>query len=131
MTITGRRRQLGLRARQMTSKEEELLSLDFYARKTFFKTASLMANSCKAIALLGGQPAAVAQLAHDYGRHLGLAFQARLAPASPWVVRSGRAVRSGRCAFKFIGPRVAGLLCCCVVSAMRSRTGTRAQRDLC
>ena len=61
----------------MTSTEEELLSLDFYARKTFFKTASLMANSCKAIALLGGQSAAVAQLAHDYGRHLGLAFQAR------------------------------------------------------
>ncbi|KAK9825677.1 hypothetical protein WJX81_001890 [Elliptochloris bilobata] len=60
---------------QMTSTEEDLLSLEFYARKTFFKTASLMANSCKAIALLGGQPAAVAQLAHDYGRHLGLAFQ--------------------------------------------------------
>ena len=67
---------------QMTSTEEELLSLDFYARKTFFKTASLMANSCKAIALLGGQSAAVAQLAHDYGRHLGLAFQARAAPPS-------------------------------------------------
>ena len=65
---------------QMTSTEEELLSLDFYARKTFFKTASLMANSCKAVALLGGQSAAVAQLAHDYGRHLGLAFQARAAP---------------------------------------------------
>ena len=67
---------------QMTSTEEELLSLDFYARKTFFKTASLMANSCKAIALLGGQSAAVAQLAHDYGRHLGLAFQARCAMVS-------------------------------------------------
>lgn len=66
----------------MTSTEEELLSLDFYARKTFFKTASLMANSCKAIAVLGGQSAAVAQLAHDYGRHLGLAFQARAAPPS-------------------------------------------------
>ena len=66
---------------QMTSTEEELLSLDFYARKTFFKTASLMANSCKAIALLGGQSAAVAQLAHDYGRHLGLAFQARAPPS--------------------------------------------------
>ncbi len=62
---------------QMTSTEEELLSLEFYARKTFFKTASLMANSCQAIALLGGQPATVAQLAHDYGRHLGLAFQVR------------------------------------------------------
>ncbi len=83
----------------MTSTEEELLSLDFYARKTFFKTASLMANSCKAVALLGGQPAAVAQLAHDYGRHLGLAFQARL------VTGLLRAVWSGSSAPKVHRPR--------------------------
>ena len=34
-----------------------------------------MANSCKAIALLGGQTQEVCQQAWDYGRHLGLAFQ--------------------------------------------------------
>lgn len=61
---------------QMTSTEEDLLSLDHYVRKTFHKTASLMANSCKAIAILGGQNKDVAQLAWEYGRHVGLSFQA-------------------------------------------------------
>ena len=64
-----------LPAVQMTSTEEDLLSLDHYVRKTFHKTASLMANSCKAIAILGGQDREVAQLAWEYGRHVGLAFQ--------------------------------------------------------
>ena len=64
-----------LSAVQMTSTEEDLLSLDHYVRKTFHKTASLMANSCKAIAILGGQDREVAQLAWEYGRHVGLAFQ--------------------------------------------------------
>ena len=59
----------------MTSTDEDLLSLDHYVRKTFHKTASLMANSCKAIAILGGQDREVAQLAWEYGRHVGLAFQ--------------------------------------------------------
>ena len=59
----------------MTSTEEDLLSLDHYVRKTFHKTASLMANSCKAIAILGGQNMEVAQSAWEYGRHVGLAFQ--------------------------------------------------------
>lgn len=39
-------------------------------QKTFYKTASLMANSCKSIAVLAGQPQEVALLAFDYGRHL-------------------------------------------------------------
>ena len=60
---------------QMTSRPEELVSLDHYVRKTFFKTASLMANSCKAIALLSGQPTEACTKAWEYGRHLGLAFQ--------------------------------------------------------
>ncbi len=59
----------------MTSTDEDLLSLDHYARKTFHKTASLMANSSKAVAILGGQPTDVSELAWQYGRHLGLAFQ--------------------------------------------------------
>ena len=60
---------------QMTSQPEELLSIDHYNKKTFYKTASLMANSCKAVAILGGQPQEDCQLAWQYGRHLGLAFQ--------------------------------------------------------
>ena len=62
---------------QMTTAKEQLLSMEHYIRKTFFKTASLMANSCQAIAILGAQPAEVSSLAREYGHHLGLAFQAR------------------------------------------------------
>ena len=60
---------------QSTARPEELLSFDFYTRKTHFKTASLIAKSCKAVALLGDQPHDVAEHAYEYGRHLGLAFQ--------------------------------------------------------
>jgi geranyl diphosphate synthase len=61
---------------QMTAKPEELSSFAHYAQKTHFKTASLIAKSCKAVALLNDKaddPAAEA--AYQYGRHLGLAFQ--------------------------------------------------------
>ena len=49
--------------------------MDYYLRKTFYKTASLMANSCKAIAVLAQQPSEVAHAAWTYGNELGLAFQ--------------------------------------------------------
>lgn len=39
-------------------------------QKTFYKTASLISNSCKAIALLAGQTAEVSMFAYDYGRNL-------------------------------------------------------------
>ena len=64
---------------QMTTSKEQLLSMEHYIRKTFFKTASLMANSCQAIAILGAQPTEVSSLAREYGHHLGLAFQVSLA----------------------------------------------------
>ena len=57
------------------------MSLDHYVRKTFYKTASLMANSGKAIAILGGQEREVAELAWEYGRHVGLAFQVSPQPS--------------------------------------------------
>ncbi|CAI5478726.1 unnamed protein product [Closterium sp. Yama58-4] len=60
---------------QMTADPAQCSSMEYYMRKTFLKTASLIANSCKAVAVLGGHDAATAQLAYDYGRHLGLAFQ--------------------------------------------------------
>jgi geranylgeranyl pyrophosphate synthase len=50
-------------------------AFDMYVRKTYYKTASLMANSCRAIAMLGGYPADVADAAERYGMHLGMAFQ--------------------------------------------------------
>lgn len=60
---------------QLTSNKEKSCNMEYYLEKTFYKTASLMANSCKAIAILAGQPRAVATLAYDYGKHLGMAFQ--------------------------------------------------------
>ncbi|KAH7435836.1 hypothetical protein KP509_06G081100 [Ceratopteris richardii] len=60
---------------QLTSNKEKACNMEYYLEKTFYKTASLMANSCKAIALLAGQSGAVPTLAYDYGRHLGMAFQ--------------------------------------------------------
>ena len=59
----------------MTNSEESLMSMEHYVQKTFFKTASLMANSCQAVAILGGGDEAVSQVAYSYGRNLGLAFQ--------------------------------------------------------
>jgi geranyl diphosphate synthase len=61
---------------QMTAKPEELVSWEHYAQKTHYKTASLIAKSCKAVALLeSGEDADTAEAAYEYGRHLGLAFQ--------------------------------------------------------
>jgi hypothetical protein len=60
---------------QMSAAAEQLSNLDYYLEKTFCKTASLMANSARATALLGGAAPPVADLAWQYGRHLGLAFQ--------------------------------------------------------
>ena len=39
----------------MTATQEQLLDLDFYLQKTYCKTASLMANSAKSIAVLAGE----------------------------------------------------------------------------
>ncbi|XP_022715486.1 solanesyl diphosphate synthase 3, chloroplastic/mitochondrial isoform X3 [Durio zibethinus] len=60
---------------QMTTSSEQRCSMEYYMQKTYYKTASLISNSCKAIALLAGQTAEVAMLAFEYGKNLGLAFQ--------------------------------------------------------
>ena len=60
---------------QMTAGPDDAGSVDHYMRKTYFKTASLVANSCKSVAVLAGCSPEQATAAWDYGRHLGLAFQ--------------------------------------------------------
>ncbi|XP_073003723.1 solanesyl-diphosphate synthase 1, mitochondrial isoform X1 [Typha latifolia] len=60
---------------QMSTTSEQRQSMEYYLEKTYYKTASLISNSCKAIALLAGQTAEVSMLAYDYGRNLGLAYQ--------------------------------------------------------
>ncbi|CAK9182169.1 unnamed protein product [Ilex paraguariensis] len=60
---------------QMTTTSEQRCSMEYYLQKTYYKTASLISNSCKSIALLAGQTAEVSMLAYEYGKNLGLAYQ--------------------------------------------------------
>ncbi|KAI8087830.1 isoprenoid synthase domain-containing protein [Gilbertella persicaria] len=56
-------------------KVKKLSTFDHYMEKTYMKTGSLIALSCKASAVLGGSTKEVATIAYDFGRNLGLAFQ--------------------------------------------------------
>jgi len=49
--------------------------LTYYLRKNYYKTASLMANSCKSVALLGNYPRDSVMASYKFGKHLGVAFQ--------------------------------------------------------
>jgi geranylgeranyl pyrophosphate synthase len=40
-------------------------AFEYYVHKTYYKTGSLMANSCRAAALLGGAPVDVQDSAHE------------------------------------------------------------------
>ena len=51
------------------------ITLDTYLQKSYFKTASLMANSAKAAAVLSGAEPTVQDHFYQYGKSLGLAFQ--------------------------------------------------------
>jgi Polyprenyl synthetase len=44
--------------------------MEYYLEKTYCKTASMISNSCKAVAILAGQTAEVSTLAYEYGRNL-------------------------------------------------------------
>ncbi|GJM90137.1 hypothetical protein PR202_ga06390 [Eleusine coracana subsp. coracana] len=60
---------------QISTSREQRRSMEYYLQKTYYKTASLISNSCKAVAILAGHTADVSVLAYEYGRNLGLAFQ--------------------------------------------------------
>ncbi|MEB3337639.1 MAG: polyprenyl synthetase family protein, partial [Leptolyngbyaceae bacterium] len=51
------------------------LSIEAYLEKSYYKTASLIANSAKAASLLSDVSEELADKVYNYGRHLGLAFQ--------------------------------------------------------
>ncbi|XP_054809350.1 LOW QUALITY PROTEIN: solanesyl diphosphate synthase 3, chloroplastic/mitochondrial-like [Prosopis cineraria] len=61
--------------KQMTTSSDQQCSMEYHMEKTYYKTASLISNSCKAIALLAGQATEVATLAFEYGKNMGLAYQ--------------------------------------------------------
>ncbi|MEM7758257.1 MAG: solanesyl diphosphate synthase [Cyanobacteria bacterium P01_A01_bin.40] len=50
-------------------------SINTYLDKTYYKTASLMANSAKAAAVLSDAEEQIVENLYSYGRNLGLAFQ--------------------------------------------------------
>lgn len=60
---------------QLGSKETENERFAHYLTKTYRKTASLIANSVKATAMLGGASEEISEVAFQYGRNVGLAFQ--------------------------------------------------------
>eukprot|EP00976_Prorocentrum_cordatum_P112275 1195505-Prorocentrum_minimum.AAC.9 len=77
--------------------DAQLLDFDSYEMKSFYKTGSLFAHSAKAVANVGGHNDRVCDLAYEYGRSLGLAFQpgARLpGESTPLVPESTPLVRT-------------------------------------
>nr|YP_009732114.1 prenyl transferase [Gracilaria edulis]QHS70482.1 prenyl transferase [Gracilaria edulis]UAD85609.1 prenyl transferase [Gracilaria edulis] len=54
---------------------DDTISMDNYIEKSFYKTASLIASSCKAAAILSGTSSMIQEQLYIYGKHLGLAFQ--------------------------------------------------------
>lgn len=50
-------------------------SIDAYLDKSYYKTASLMANSAKAAGILSDSSSEITENLYNYGRNLGLAFQ--------------------------------------------------------
>ncbi|WVN90901.1 uncharacterized protein L203_106146 [Cryptococcus depauperatus CBS 7841] len=70
-----------LRATSEPEKAPTVKGFEDYMRKTYLKTASLMAKSARAAVVLGGcgtvddQAAWVKDVAYGYGRNLGIAFQ--------------------------------------------------------
>ncbi|XVE59462.1 hypothetical protein DITRI_Ditri05aG0048300 [Diplodiscus trichospermus] len=59
---------------QLTTASKQRFSMEYYMQKTYNKTASLISNSCKSIAILAGHPAEVAMLAFEYGKNLVCKF---------------------------------------------------------
>lgn len=51
------------------------LSIEAYLEKSYYKTASLLANSSEAAGILSGVSAEMSKNFYNYGRNLGLAFQ--------------------------------------------------------
>lgn len=60
---------------QGLNRFDTTLSIDAYLMKSYYKTASLIANSSKSVGVLSKTSDALAESFYQYGRNLGLAFQ--------------------------------------------------------
>ncbi|MBT9314115.1 solanesyl diphosphate synthase [Leptothoe spongobia] len=60
---------------QGLNRFDTTLSIDAYLMKSYYKTASLIANSAKSVGVLSQVSDSLAESFYQYGRNLGLAFQ--------------------------------------------------------
>jgi all-trans-nonaprenyl-diphosphate synthase len=60
---------------QGLNRFDATLSIEAYLEKSYYKTASLIANSSKAAGVLSGVSSETTKSLYSYGRHVGLAFQ--------------------------------------------------------
>lgn len=60
---------------QGLNRFDQNMLLETYLEKSYYKTASLIANSAKSAGLLSDVSRETSEHLYDYGRHLGLAFQ--------------------------------------------------------
>jgi len=60
---------------QLKAAKNSALDFDYYIQKTYYKTASLIANGCRAAAILADLPRELIEVATIFGNHFGLAFQ--------------------------------------------------------
>ena len=64
-----------MQLKNIDSSNEKESAIDYYLRKTYLKTASLISKSCRAAAILGDASTEITDTAYSFGRNLGLAFQ--------------------------------------------------------
>ena len=78
---------------QATALFDTELTIEQYLEKSFFKTASLIAASCRSAAVFSGCDEEAKEAMFEYGKHLGLAFQVshchRVVSPHPTNVRAG------------------------------------------
>jgi len=60
---------------QSAKRFDETVTLIDYMKKSFYKTASLLAAACRASAVLSGPPGEICDVMYTYGFYLGIAFQ--------------------------------------------------------
>lgn len=64
-----------MQLRGTSTSERHRERLNYYLTKNYYKTGSLMANSCKSAALLGNYSPGMVVASYRFGKYIGMAFQ--------------------------------------------------------
>jgi len=64
-----------MQMRGAPSDEKKNHRMQYYLMKNYYKTGSLMANSCRSAALLADCPVELTVASYKFGKHVGMAFQ--------------------------------------------------------